>query len=249
MNSFFNTISSLRPYLAGVGSLEHTVKSISFILDGATAEVYSDSQLDDFHGRKRKEFVWRAPITLTVRARFSHGQDQLRGTAGFGWWNAPFEGDQVSNTSVGPKVLWFFFGSSPSNLAATSGWSGNGWFAQGLNVPSWPRWLTKLGMLILRLPLIKRLAHRTTKRATRASEHSLNHLDITEWHEYRIEWRKKYADFFVDGEKIMRYKTPPKKPLALVLWMDNQWATLQDENGLLDIPQRQWMELTLKMEE
>ena len=249
MNPFFKTVPSLRPYLVGAGCMEHTVDGVYFILDGANAEEYSDSQLDDFHGRTRKAFVWQPPVTLVVRARFSHPQNLLRGTAGFGWWNAPFEGDQATKATIGPQVLWFFFGSPPSNLAAAPGWSGNGWFAQALNMRTWPKWLTKVGMLAWRRPLLKRLAHRATKRATRASEQPLHDIDITEWHDYRIEWRKKYADFWVNDRQVLRSKAPSKGPLALVLWMDNQWATLQGSGGLLDVPQRQWMELTLKIED
>ncbi|MGB0387590.1 MAG: hypothetical protein ACPGWR_22450 [Ardenticatenaceae bacterium] len=240
---FLESIPSLEPYLVGGARMEERGEGVRFILDGASAGEYSDSQLDDFHGRERKGFVWRPPATLAVRARFSHGQGVLRGTAGFGWWNAPFVGDQAINATVGPQVLWFFFGSPPSNLAAAPGWSGNGWFAQGLNVPTWPNWFTKLGMFALRLPLLNRLAHRAAEGATRASEQPLHHLDITQWHDYRIEWRKKEANFWVDDTHILRTHSPPQGPLALVLWIDNQWATLQGNGGLLDIPQPQWMEL------
>jgi hypothetical protein len=237
------TIPSLQPYLVGRGQLEDTDNGVRFLLDGASTQVYSDSQFDDFHGRRREAFLWQAPVTLSLRARFSHEQALLRGTAGFGWWNVPFEGDEVSNINLGPQVLWFFFGSPPSNLAAAPGWSGNGWFAQSLNVPTLPNWFVKLGMLALRLPFINRLAHHAAEGATRATEQPLHELDITAWHDYRIEWHKRDASFYVDETCILRTNRPPQGPLALVLWMDNQWATLQGGGGLLDVPQKQWMEL------
>ena len=90
MNPFLKTVPSLPPYLVAAGSIEHTVDAVYFILDGANAEEYSDSQLYDLHRRTRKAFVWQPPVTLVVRGRFSHPQNLLRGTAGFGWWNAPF---------------------------------------------------------------------------------------------------------------------------------------------------------------
>lgn len=230
-------------YLVGDAVLEPTPDGVRLVLGRADGSRYSDSQLDDFHGRPRAEFLWRPPLRLAVRARFSHNQDVLQGTAGFGWWNAPFTADRATETSVGPQVLWFFFGSPPSNLAAAPGWSGNGWFAQGMNVPALPGWLVRAGMLSLRLPFVKRAASRVATETCRAAEQPLPHLAVTEWHDYSIEWREGSADFFVDGTRVLHDPSPTHGPLALVLWMDNQWATVQGQGGLLPIPQRQWLEL------
>jgi hypothetical protein len=231
-------------YLVGrAASLEVAPTGARLVLDGAQAAEYSDSQLDDSHGRQREEFLWIPPLRLTVRARFSHPQAELRGTAGFGWWNAPFEAGRATNVALGPQVLWFFFGSAPSNLAATPGWSGQGWFAQGMKVPTLPGWFVKLGMLAMRLPLLKTVAQQGAGTVSRAAEQPLPDLDITQWHEYVIAWESQHADFFVDGEHILRYDAPPTGPLALVLWMDNQWATIDGAGGLLNVPQRQWLEL------
>lgn len=243
MKYFLPNTPSLQPYLVGAAELEKIDDGVRFILDGAQANEYSDSQLDDFHGRGREAYLWRPPVSLKVQARFSHEQAALRGTAGFGWWNVPFRGDQVADVTVGPQVLWFFFGSPPSNLAASPGWAGHGWFAQGLNVPTYPPWFMTLGMLALRLPLLNRLAHRAATQATRATEQPLPNLDITQWHDYRIDWKRTHADFWLDNQRILRTTTPSKGPLALVLWMDNQWATLDGNGGLLSVSGRQWMEL------
>lgn len=230
-------------YLVGAATLEPTPTGLRLMLDGATAERYSDSQLDDFHGRPRDRYPWRPPLRLSLRARFSHPQGALRGTSGFGWWNAPFAGGRATNVELGPQVLWFFFGSAPSMLAATPGWSGRGWFAQGMAVPTLPGWLVKLGMLALRLPGLKQIAQRGASTVSRAAEQPLHDIDITEWHDYAIEWRADRADFFVDGSRVLRYDAPPRGPLALVFWMDNQWATIEGEGGLLEVGERQWMEL------
>lgn len=230
-------------YLVGGSALEPTPDGLRLALDAADGTQYSDSQLDDFHGRPRAEFLWRPPLCLSVRARFSHSQNLLQGTAGFGFWNAPFAADRATKVAVGPQVLWFFFGSPPSNLAAAPGWSGNGWFAQGMNVPTLPGWLVKAGMLSLRLPLVKRAASRAATETSRAAEQPLHNLDITQWHDYRIEWREKSADFYVDSSRVLHDDTPTRGPLALVLWVDNQWATVQGASGLLPVPHRQWLEL------
>lgn len=230
-------------YLVGGAALEPTPNSLRLVLDPSEDTRYSDSQLDDFHGRPRGEFLWRPPLRLSVRARFSHSQDVLQGTAGFGWWNAPFGTDRATEVAVGPQVLWFFFGSPPSNLAAAPDWSGNGWFAQGMNIPTLPGWLVKAGMFSLRLPFIKRAASKAAAEASRAAEQPLHDLDIMQWHDYVIEWREGSADFYVDSIHILHDHAPTSGPLALVLWMDNQWATVQGSGGLLAVPQRQWLEL------
>lgn len=227
-------------YLVGEAAhYEQVPSGFRLCLADAHAGEYSDSQLDDF----RAALSWRPPLSLTVRARFSHGVDQLRGTAGFGWWNNPFEGGRATQVAVGPQVLWFFFGSPPSQLATTPGWSGQGWFAQGMRVPTLPGWLVKAGMLALRLPFLKPLARQGAEQVSRAAERPLAHLALTEWHEYQIVWQPDLATFWVDGAEILRYPSPPQGPLGLVFWMDNQWATVDGEGGLLDIPQRQWLEL------
>ncbi len=212
-------------------------------LAGADEETYSDSQLDDFHGRARGEWLWRPPVRLTLRARFSHPPAGLRGTAGFGWWNAPFAEGRATQVEAGPQVLWFFFGSPPNSLAATPGWSGNGWFAQGMDVPTLPGWLVKAGMLAMRLPLLKGLARHAAGGVSRAAEQPLPEVELTQWHEYAIEWREEQADFWVDGQCVLHYPAPPRGPLALVLWMDNQWATVAGEGGLLPVPHTQWMDV------
>lgn len=244
---FLPTIPSLQPYSVGVGELARIEHGVRLLLPGASDAQYSDAQLDDFHmdagRRERDEFVWRPPLRLELRARFSHSQQALRGTAGFGWWNAPFAGDRATVVGVGPQVLWFFFGSPPNNLAATPGWSGHGWFAQGLNVPTLPGWLVEAGMWAMRLPGVRWLARRGAGSVSRAAEQPLHDVDITQWHDYALEWRGDEAAWWVDGTCVLRYRQPPRGPLALVLWVDNQWADLENHSGLLATPDPQWLDI------
>src|SRR5690349_19213483 len=93
---------------------------------------YTDAQLDDYQGLHRRDFRWRPPLTLTVRARFSHGPDQLAGTAGFGFWNDPFMMTDSRPPAL-PRVLWFFFGSKQSDMPLAAGVPGQGWKAATLD--------------------------------------------------------------------------------------------------------------------
>lgn len=58
------------------------------VLGENDGRAYGDAQLDDYHvdGVMR----WRPPVRMRLRARFSHSEAVLQGTAGFGFWNDPF---------------------------------------------------------------------------------------------------------------------------------------------------------------
>ena len=76
---------------------------------------YADAQLDDYGGLKRRDYPWRQATRMDLRAKFSHPEDELVGTAGFGFWNAPF-GDPSARWPALPQASWFFFASQPSDL-------------------------------------------------------------------------------------------------------------------------------------
>lgn len=234
---------SLTPYCVGAGRIDPTPNGARLVLPGGSGRVYSDSQLDDFHGRTRREYPWQPPARLSLRARFSHPASALKGTAGFGWWNNPFAADRAMLPTAAPKNLWFFFASPPANLALTGKWAGQGWFAQSLNIPSVFHFAGALGVLLLRFPKIRGLMERASTSLTRAAEQPLPALDITQWREYRIEWHPTYAHFLVDGELVMATMTPPTIPLAVVIWMDNQWADVRGRSGVLEVADEQWMEV------
>lgn len=235
--------TSLQPYLVGNGRLDPIEGGWRLGVEGATRNRYSDSQLDDFHGLARTDYLWQPPVTLSLQARFSHPAHELKGTAGFGWWNNPFVGDRTAISFVGPRALWFFLASPPGNLGLTGVGTGQGWFAQSLNMPSIVHFAGALGLLLFRFPRIKRVVQRAATRLTRATEQPLDAIDITAWHDYRIHWQPTVADFYVDDALMMTAPHPPTAPLALVLWRDNQWATMRGRSGLLAVETPQWMEL------
>jgi hypothetical protein len=237
------TTDRLTPYCVGRGQVIPLSNGARLLLPGATRRVYSDSQLDDFHGRIRRDYLWRASATLTLRARFSHPAHKLRGTAGFGWWNNPFAADRAMLPTAAPKNLWFFFASPPANLALTGNWAGQGWFAQSLNIPSVFHFAGALGLLLVRFPKLADRLQRAATRLTRAAEQPLTELDMTLWHEYRIEWTPDHARFLVDGQQVLTAPHPPTIPLAIVIWMDNQWANTRGRSGILDVADEQWMEV------
>ena len=81
----------------------------SFWLPARPTRGYVDAQIDDVAG-SRRSYSWRPGTRLRLEARFSHGVDRLRGTGGFGFWNAPF-GDPTVPWPALPRAVWFFFAS------------------------------------------------------------------------------------------------------------------------------------------
>src|SRR5512139_912562 len=68
------------------GAVKSTVWRLE--IPAGSAGHYRLAQLDDYSGRPRWKFPWRAPFRLALRARAS--ASEIPGTWGFGLWNNPF---------------------------------------------------------------------------------------------------------------------------------------------------------------
>lgn len=243
----------------GGGLVESVESHVRLDLPGAVAGSYSDAQIDDYSRRARPTFLWRPPLKMTIRARFSHlihpistaGAEAntrlLRGTAGFGFWNYP-----LSLTSAVlrlPDAIWFFGASHPSNMALVPGLPGWGWKAQvvhahrlGAVVAAGP---TALSALWGRLSGRDEAAARWVRRLTGAQEALLTH-DPREWATYEIDWRRESAIFRVNGAPVLVAPNPPAGPLGFVAWVDNQYAVATPRGELrfgTIASEREWLEL------
>jgi hypothetical protein len=238
-----------RTHLVGSGQLIPRDSSLQLFNGPTTTTQYTNAQLDDYQGRRRQDFRWRPPLTLTVRARFSHRVGELRGTAGFGFWNDPFAMTGGRWFTL-PRAVWFFYASPPSNIKLALQTPGCGWKAATIDVWRWPFLLlaptTPVAMLLMRWPFLYRLLWPVAQRAISVSEALLD-VDMTTWHTYQLEWGTDNARFFVDEALLLTCATPPGGPLGLVLWLDNQgmvvtpWAL--PRHFLLAADQEQWLEL------
>ena len=141
MEDFSSGLSShWRRYTKGGGAVDLASSSVRLVTEGATADRYSDAQIDDYHHLSRRRFLWHPPLKLTVRARFSHPaadnteageaspRTELRGTAGFGFWNDPLLMTGTRLPAL-PRAIWFFYGSPPSNIKLDIAVPGTGWKA------------------------------------------------------------------------------------------------------------------------
>jgi hypothetical protein len=236
-------------YLRGKGTLEHTRSTLRFVNRDTVSGEYTDAQLDDYQGLPRSQFRWRPPLSMSARARFSHPEGQLSGTAGFGFWNDPFL-MTGKRWPAPPRALWFFYASPPSNIKLDLHTAGQGWKAATLDALRWP-FFALLPTAPLAIPLmnVRRLYRALWPLGQRAigAREALVGRDMRDWHTYVIQWGLERARFYVDDELVLDSAASPRGPLGFVMWLDNQYAIVTPWGrfgyGLLDAPGRQWMEV------
>ncbi len=218
----------------------------------ASVTGYADAQLDDYGGPRPPgwpRFARRPGVALSLRARFSHPAGELRGTAGFGFWNAPY-GDPTTRRLSLPAAAWFFFASPPNDLPFAPE-PGHGWFAATLDATA-PRalGLIPLAPPVLLLnqfaPLRRRLWPAVGRRLGIAAAPLA--VELRDWHHYRLEWRRDGCRFLVNGSPVLNTPTAPRGPLGFVCWLDNQYLVLTPRGrfraGVLPLAQEQWLEVS-----
>ncbi|MBN1311497.1 MAG: hypothetical protein JXB30_08765 [Anaerolineae bacterium] len=228
-------------------AIEHSGSLWRFVNDPVEAGRYTNAQIDDYQGLRRRDFLWKPPLTLTVHAQFSHPVGELAGTAGFGFWNDPFMMTGARMPAL-PRAIWFFYASPPSNMKLDLDTPGHGWKAatiDAIRLPFFSLALTApLAIPLMNIPALYRILWPIGQRAIGVSE-ALVEADMTAWHTYQIEWGVHRALFQVDGQSVMDCDTPPRGPLGFVIWIDNQ-ALIATPQGRLKwqtvmLSERQWM--------
>jgi hypothetical protein len=236
-------------YTPGAGTLEPTGSTLRFANTDTTRRRMANAQIDDYQKLPRRLYRWRPPLTMTVRARFSHPAGELIGTAGFGFWNDPFMMTGLTWPAL-PRALWFFYASPPSNIKLDIDTPGWGWKAATIDATRLPALLwAPLAPLLVPLmnarPLYRRLWPRI-QRALAIREAAIE-LDMTAWHTYVLHWDADAVRFDVDGDHVLAYDRAPRGPMGFVMWLDNQCliATPWGRFGYrwLDAPGSQWMEV------
>ena len=238
-------------YVLGSGALEQTDGTLRLVNVDTTSRRISNAQIDDYQGLPRRLFPWRPPLAMAVRARFSHPEGVLRGTAGFGFWNDPFMMTGMRWPTL-PRALWFFYASPPSDMKldlCTPGW---GWKAATIDALRWPFFLlaplAPIAIPLMNVRPLYRACWPVGQRAIGVCE-ALVWVDMTRWHTYLIEWESRTARFYVDGETVLACDTSPRGPLGFVMWLDNQYLVLTPwgkvRYGWLDAPGRQWLEVDM----
>jgi hypothetical protein len=210
---------------------------------------YADAQVDDYGGRSRRHYPWQVGVELSLQARFSHGVNDLVGTAGFGFWNAPF-GDPTTPRPALPQAAWFFYASPPNDLPLAPAGAGRGWFAATLDAttgralllaPFAPFVLLVNQIMAVRLRLWPWLQQRLGISFAPIEQ------DMAAWHDYRLVWRPKESAFFIDGRPLLHTPHSPHGPLGFVCWLDNQYMVATASGrfrwGTLPVETPQWLEV------
>lgn len=240
----------LAQYVVGSGQWEAMQDGQRLRNGITTATEYTNAQIDDYQGLRRPDFLHQPPLTMTLNARFSHSADQLRGTAGFGFWNDPF-GMTGTRLPTLPRALWFFFSSPPSNMALALDVPGPGWKAATIDAWRWSFFLlaptAPLAIPLMNLQPFYRRLWPIGQRAIGVHEQLLP-LDITNWHHYKIDWQRQHTRFWIDDQLVLHAEQSPRGPLGLVIWKDNQAMQVTPwgfpYHQLVTCHEQQWMEVT-----
>ncbi|MCI0397860.1 MAG: hypothetical protein L0332_22115 [Chloroflexi bacterium] len=235
-------------YLELNGGLVESGPPLRLVLP-PVARGYANAQVDDYGGRKRRDYLWRPGATLQLAARFSHPAGELVGTAGFGFWNAPV-GDPSVPWPALPQATWFFYASAPSDLPLVWPGPGRGWFAATIDATRpaalalMP--LAPLLLLLNQFPALRQRIWPAVRHRLQIS-HALLEQDMTAWHSYRLDWRPDGCDFLVDGWPVLQAPYSPRGPLGFVCWIDNQYMVATPAGrlrwGVRPVEEEQWVEI------
>ncbi|HMD88810.1 MAG TPA: hypothetical protein VKF38_06580, partial [Anaerolineaceae bacterium] len=192
------------------------------------------------------------PLNLSLRARLS--APGLPGTWGFGFWNDPFNaslgiGGTARRTPALPDTTWFFYGSPANYLAFRDDHPAHGLLAATFASTDIPPFLLALALPLAPLlawPRSARLFRRLTRAIIREDAAQLQ-IDVTEWHDYRLELELRQARFLLDGQHVFETPVVPRSRLGFVLWIDNQFAAFPPDGrlrfGTLENPAPAWLEI------
>lgn len=221
------------------GALVSATASGSWRLEipAGPARRYRLAQVDDYHQLRRRDFCWRLPLKLSLRARVSAAD--LPGTWGFGLWNDPFSlstglGGAAQRFPALPNAAWFFFASPPNYLSFRDDLPAQGFLAATFQAPSVAPALLALaapGLGLAAVPGGAKLMRRALRRMVKQSA-ALVPGDVTVWHSYTMDWLSGEVTFSLDGQVIYSTPVTPFGPLGLVIWIDNQYAALPPSGGL-----------------
>src|SRR5215212_2742410 len=221
------------------------------------ADNYRLAQVDDYAQSVRSRFPLQFPMSLSLLARTS--SNDISGTWGFGLWNDPFGlslgfGGNPFRLPTMPNAAWFFGASKESYLSfkdtSNTGLDGtsrpstaNGFLAQTFRSPRFHPALIPAGFA---LPFSRKRARQLLGRVIDEEGVAL-HVEVTQWHKYRLDWREERVSFEVDNVQVFESNVSPNPPLGLVIWIDNQYAAFTPEGkigfGVLENPEPAWLEI------
>jgi hypothetical protein len=216
------------------------------------ASQYRWAQLDDYMPLSRRQFAWKPPFELRLRARVSH--PDIAGTWGFGFWNDPFSASfgirgAGKRLPALPNAAWYFYASAQNYLSLRNDRPAHGLLSAVFRSARIPAPLLALGLPALPLMALRPTA-RLLRRAARllVKDDALRpEIDVTAWHDYQLVVGRQRARFSIDGCPVFEPSFSPHGPLGLVIWIDNQYAALPPDGsirfGVLATDEPAWLEV------
>jgi hypothetical protein len=183
---------------------------------------------------------------LSLSARAS--SRSIPGTWGFGLWNDPFGlslgfGGNPFRLPALPNAVWFFGASEENYLSFRDDKPAQGFLAQTFRAPRFHPLLLPAGLV---LPFSRKVTRRLMRNVIAEDAVRLN-IDTTQWHRYKLDWRKDRVSFEADDALVFESLVSPRAPLGLVIWIDNQFAAFTPEGkigfGVLKNPEPAWLEI------
>jgi hypothetical protein len=140
-------------------------------------------------------------------------------------------GDSTGNLDTGEKR------SRPTKPAV------HGFLAQTFRSPKFHPLLIPA---VLAFPFSRKTTRRLLGRVI-AEDGTRLSVDVTQWHQYKIDWSKDQVAFEVDNGLVFESSVSPHSPLGVVIWIDNQFAAFTPEGrigfGVLENPEPAWLEI------
>ncbi len=197
-------------------------------------------------GVRRDAYPWHPDLSLSLRARVS--DECAPGTWGFGLWNDPFgfsfgPSDTFFRLPALPNTIWFFYASPRNYLSFRDDKPAQGLLAQAFRSPGFHPSLLLAG---LALPFSRKTTRRMLSRIIEEDSASIS-VDVTQWHDYRLEWSQTRSAFWVDEALVLESLVSPRPPLGLVMWIDNQFAAFTPQGklrwGMEENQNSAWLEI------
>ena len=117
-----------------------------------------------------------------------------------------------------------------------------GFLAQTFRSPKFHPLLILAG---LALPFSRRTARKLLSKVIGEDSVAVS-VDVTQWHEYKLEWGAKRVAWYVDDALVLESPVSPNPPLGVIIWIDNQYAAFTPEGkisfGVLE-GEDEWLEV------
>lgn len=232
----------------GAGTVLTSPEGYQLTVPPVDASTYHDAQIADYTLPAR-DFAWGAPVMMHLRAWFN--TSDVRGTAGFGFWNHPFSPD-MRGLPRPPQAAWFFYGSPPNDMPLAMGVPGSGWKAATISARRWPFWglapFALSGVLMMRVPALYRALWPLGQNALAVREALLPPDIMTQPTDYTLIWERDVVRFWVDDTLILESPFRLGGRMGFIAWVDNQYAVVTPQGrfgwGVVDVPVKQTLMIT-----